>query len=116
MAAQIVCSSFKFGYCKHKEYCRKHHVKDICELSSCDISNCERRHPKKCKYYRDYGQCKFDPCMFSHTRDDDGIDALRKEIETVGENIIELDNKLKELDLKLLESETTLEKLIRIQT
>ena len=115
MAAQIVCSYFKFGYCKHREYCRKRHVKEICELSSCDISNCPKRHPKKCKFYRDYGHCKFDPCMFSHNRDDECIDALTKEIETVVENISKLENDLKELDLKLLESESIVERLANLE-
>jgi DNA repair exonuclease SbcCD ATPase subunit len=91
-------------------------VKEICELSSCDISNCVKRHPIKCKYYRDYGQCKFDPCMFSHIRDDDGIDALKKEIETVVENISNLENNLKALDLKLLESESIVERLTNLET
>ena len=31
MATQTVCSFYRFGYCKHKELCRKRHVKEICE-------------------------------------------------------------------------------------
>ena len=95
MATQILCSYFKFGYCKHREYCQKRHVKELCELSSCDIANCDKRHPIKCKFYRYYGQCKFDPCMFSHKRDDDGIDALKKEMEMVVENIRKVESSKK---------------------
>ena len=101
MAAQIVYSYLKFGHCKHREY----------------ISSCVKRHPKKCKFYRDiYGQCKFFPCMFSHLGDDDGIDALKKEIETVVESISKIEKNLKDLDLKLLESETIVERLNNLET
>ena len=116
MAAQIVCSYFKFGYCKHREYCRKRHVKEICELSSCEISNCDKRHPIKCKYYRDYGKCKFDPCMFSHVKDDDGIDALKKDLENVVVSIDKMERNINELDSKLLESQTIIERLTIVET
>ena len=66
MATQNVCKWNKYGYCKHGEMCRKSHVKEICENSECDVSMCTFRHPKTCKYYRDYRKCKFDPCMFLH--------------------------------------------------
>ena len=40
------------------------HVKELCENNACDLANCILRHPKNCKYYRDYGKCKFNPCVF----------------------------------------------------
>ena len=76
MAAQNVCSFYMFGYCKHKEYCRKRHVKE-----TCDISTCVYRHPKVCKCYRDYRKCKFDPCLFLHKANYTEIDMLKKENE-----------------------------------
>ena len=91
-------------------------MKESCELSSCEISNCFKRHPKKCKFYRDYGKCKFDPCMFSHVKDDDGIDALKKEIETVVESISIIEKNINELDVKLLESQTIIERLTLVET
>ena len=55
-----------YGYCKYRQFCRRDHEKTICENVECDISSCIFRHPKPCEYFRDYGQCKFDPCMFLH--------------------------------------------------
>ena len=89
MAAQTVCSFFKFGYCKHKDMCRKRHVTEICETSSCEVFTCMLRHPKICKYFRNYGMCKFDPCMFSHKIND----TAHKNIEVkLDDNCIKIDN------------------------
>ena len=30
------------------------------------MSNCAMRHPRICRYYRDYGYCKFLPCSYAH--------------------------------------------------
>ena len=93
MAAQNVCKFFKFGYCKQGEFCRRQHVKDICENTECDISICALRHPKVCKYYRDYCKCKFDPCMFLHVdkENDPQIKKVRKENESILKKIANLE-------------------------
>ena len=52
MAQQNVCEYFKFGHCKHADKCRLMHVKEKCENPSCEIKNCNLRHPRTCKYYR----------------------------------------------------------------
>ena len=89
MATQIVCSWNKFGYCRHKETCRKKHVKEICENPSCEIKMCSLRHPKLCKYYRDHGFCKFDPCMFSHKISNAAYEKLEQKFE---ENALKISN------------------------
>ena len=38
MATQNICNFNKFGFCKFRDRCRKQHVNDKCENSSCDIS------------------------------------------------------------------------------
>ena len=98
-----VCSYFKFGYCKHKELCRKNHVKELCEKVDCDISSCFLRHPKICKFYREYQKCKFDPCMFRHVDQlsDTDIHLLKKQNEKLLSNIEKLENNLKDLDAKI---------------
>ena len=115
MAAQTVCSFYKFGYCKHKEYCRKRHVKETCENLACDISTCDYRHPKVCKWYRDYHKCKFDPCLFLHKANDTKIDMLKKENEAISKNIQNIENALKDLDAKMVDSETIIDRLENIQ-
>ena len=65
--AQEICIRNKFGYCKHHDLCRYLHVNDLCDLTSCDIKNCNKRHPYKCKYYSEHGRCKFnDYCKYKH--------------------------------------------------
>ena len=89
MATQIVCSWNKFGYCRHKEACRRKHVKEICENPSCDFKTCSFRHPKQCKFYRDHGLCKFDPCMFSHKVNNTAYEKLEQKCE---ENALKISN------------------------
>ena len=50
----IVCSFFKFGYCKHGETCRKLHLQELCENDVCEnIQSCKKRHPVDCRYMDD---------------------------------------------------------------
>ena len=117
MAAQNVCSYFKFGYCKHREYCRKQHVKDTCENKECDISNCNLRHPKICKFYRDYNYCKFDPCMFRHVEKEDNsqIKMLKMKTEAILKNISDIEISIQNLDNKILKSEEIIAKLAEFE-
>ena len=51
------------------EKCRLLHVKAICEIPSCDVNVCKLRHPRVCKYFRDYSRCKFsDWCSYKHLK------------------------------------------------
>ena len=69
MAAEIVCKYWKFGHCKFKDKCRYVHYDALCNMDNCDVRNCSLRHPKTCRYFRNYGRCKYSPCSYSH----DGI-------------------------------------------
>ena len=79
MATQNVCKWNKYGYCKHGDMCKKLHVNDICENSSCKIMCCLKRHPKPCKFYAIYKRCKFDPCAFLHVENTNSFEYLKKE-------------------------------------
>ena len=62
-----VCFKYKFGFCKFNERCKFRHVTLVCDDEKCDIDTCEKRHPKICKFYRDYKRCKFTVgCMYKH--------------------------------------------------
>ena len=108
MATQSVCLFNRFGYCRYKESCRKLHVDELCDYSSCEFSKCIQRHPKTCKWYKKYKRCKFNPCKFSH---EDDLDKLRvdsrKALEKIGEieKILEekdtLENKIKDFENKV---------------
>ena len=111
MATQYVCFHNKYGYCKFKEECRRRHVNTICENKSYEVSTCNSRHPRLCKYYIQYGRCKFNPCAFLHFERDDSIDNLKKENEVISENIRKIDKEIQELNDKLASSDNLDEKL-----
>ena len=87
MAAQISCRFNKFGYCKHRDYCRKLHVNELCDESACDISNCRLRHPYTCKFYKEYGRCKFDPCAYKHI-DNISVEDLKIKMKILLQNLV----------------------------
>ena len=41
-------------------------MKTECENQNCDIRSCNKRHPRPCKFFINYGRCKFSPCSYSH--------------------------------------------------
>ena len=111
MAAQTLCLFNKFGFCKFGDKCRKHHVNDNCERHSCDVLTCTLRHPNVCKFDRDLGRCKFDPCAFLHIENENCIESLKKQNEDILEKISKLDDMIKEIDDKIIESKLFQEKL-----
>ena len=104
MATQNVCFFNKYGFCKYSD------KKRICENSSCEIKECQLRHPRKCKYFRDLGFCKFSKwCKFSHTSTeksieekqfDEKLNSLEKDLKRKCEKVIELENNIKDLNLQ----------------
>ena len=98
MATQNICNFNKFGFCKFRDRCRKQHVNDKCENSSCDISVCMRRHPRRCKYYSEYKRCKYGEwCRFEHVENVSNveIDDLKKENESILTKLAGIENTLK---------------------
>ena len=87
MAAPILLLFNKFGYCKFGETCRKHHINQICDESSCEINACKQRHPQVCRYFQKYGRCKFSPCAFKHEVFIDHNEKLEKDIKDLSDKI-----------------------------
>ena len=52
--------------CTYKNMCRSRHVMTVCDAETCDVRKCELRHPKICRFFREYGRCKFNPCSYQH--------------------------------------------------
>ena len=121
MAIQNVCFFNKHGFCKYSEKCRKYHEKQICENTSCEIKECLLRHPKKCKYFRDLGYCKFgDWCKFLHKSNEksievkqfeDKLDSMEKDLKKKSDKVLELENNIKDMHLKFEEHEKMMRKL-----
>ena len=99
MATQTICPFNKYGYCKHKELCRKHHENKLCDKPSCDISTCSLRHPKNCKWYREYSYCKFNPCAFKHFDNSNSIDMdkYQKENEVIVNKLANIEKEIEKL-------------------
>ena len=66
------------------------HNSQICDNTSCEIRNCNLRHPKICKFYRDYRRCKFGEwCYFLHK---ENVNIDRKIIDDLNNDLNEKHN------------------------
>ena len=98
-----VCKFNKFGYCRYGNSCQHRHIDIICDINSCEILSCEKRHPKKCRYWQDYGRCKFGSyCSYLHVTStemcfESSIEGLRKNFLCVEASICELKLELGQL-------------------
>ena len=115
MATPTICLFNKFGYCKYKEVCRKHHINDICSDSSCDFLTCRLRHPKLCNWYSEYGRCKFQPCAFRHEEKENDIKKILEENSKVMSKLEAVEKSLAELEAKEKETFVNIEKLEQVQ-
>ena len=104
------------------------HVDEVCQNHECEVKNCNLRHPRICKYFRDYRRCKFgEYCSFRHeennlekgisdnqtTSDRLGdIEKILKEKNNLENKIGDIDKKIADLD-KYLDRFQLLESLIQ---
>ena len=51
-------------------------MNEKCENVSCDLSTCMLRHPKLCKFFKQYKRCKFDPFRFVHVEKGNDLQKL----------------------------------------
>ena len=94
MTTITICLHNKFGFCKHGDKCHKEHVGEICQNERCNVSECQKGHPKDCRYYRQFKRCKFgDFCAYSH---DIPTDPVLEELKLVTEKVNTLENEVKE--------------------
>ena len=107
------CKYFKYGYCKYKNECRIHHLKETCEMgSSCKTSKvCMKRHPKICKLFSEGGFCRHgDKCAYSHTNkkaidNQKEMDVLNMRVESLEKVVQEMARTLFFLQTKLINQE-----------
>ena len=62
----LKCKFNDSGYCKFGSHCRKRHFFNICPNVICKTSDCQARHPKRCKHEE---KCKFFKqgiCAYKH--------------------------------------------------
>ena len=107
MTQKNICQFNKFGFCKFGNTCFRNHENIKCENGECSVIDCDLRHPRKCKFFMEYRNCKFrDYCKFSHEILDDRIKSdeineLRNKLEEMKENIIKKDQEIKQKDKEI---------------
>ena len=79
------CYYHNKGFCKNGNMCLYRHHEDICEINECSELNCDKRHPRNCKYFEKYKYCKFGSyCKFRHKlcektiKNEEIVEKLRK--------------------------------------
>ena len=67
VSMEEVCKHNQTGYCKHGHQCSREHVNVMCpNFNNCSVNTCALRHPKTCKHFSMYQDCKFKNCAYSH--------------------------------------------------
>jgi hypothetical protein len=73
------------------------YIFEKCENSSCDIKSCNLRHPRSCKFFRDYKGCKFGEWCVFNQKDNSDEGTLKEKIQNLEVIINEKDELIKEL-------------------
>ena len=120
MSQENLCLHNKFGFCKFGEKCFRVHENKVCENDKCSIQNCSLRHPRFCRYFGKFNNCKFGTyCKFRHESFgnkriffskepasayyDDEVKKLAKKLEDCAKKIEEKEREIKILDKVLSE-------------
>ena len=107
MADQNLCLRNKFGYCKFGQKCQLKHNNELCSNGYCSVKSCDKRHPKNCWWFNQFGRCKFTFCAYKHA--ENGIQTdLTAKIEALEVKIKEKDYELKIQLSKIKEIEESL--------
>ena len=81
MAVENICKFFKFGYCKFKSNCKNKHVEEICSEKKCNQIECDKRHPRVCKYYVIHGDCKLGSnCAYAHNNKNIEMEKMEQKV------------------------------------
>ena len=108
---------------KFSQTCRLKHVDTICEVKNCE-ELCENRHPRACKFYMEYGRCKYlEYCRYRHdttkvdvenrfeiieTKVNDIDVKIQKALENKTIEILELQSNISSMSIKIEEFEAQL--------
>ena len=61
------------------EKCNFKHIDEECTEDNCNVFNCEKRHPRICKFMKEHGRCKFTTyCKYNHKKCTDVFDNAKK--------------------------------------
>ena len=80
------CFFYKFEHCKY--------AKEVCDDDNCDTQQCIKRHPRTCKFFKEFKRCKFNQyCSYSHANED------------VKSEVAELKSKINAMEIQSLEKD-----------
>ena len=122
MDSENVCRFFKFGFCKFKLQCRNKHVTEVCDDQKCNQKSCQKRHPRMCKYYANFGNCKLGTtCAYAHKiqtnveigRFEQKLEELTKIINGKDDVIRNLASKIEDLVKENKKKDAVIEKLVK---
>ena len=85
----------------------KKHVTQVCDDQKCNVTKCQKRHPRMCKFFINSGSCKLgDLCAYSH--------AIRNGNENLEKKLDELINTIKKKDDAIVRCESKIDELVKI--
>ena len=104
---ETICKFNQTGFCKFLSHCRNQHVMDIYPTNQCKDMHCVLRHPRTCKFFSNFGRCKFDEeCAYLHNSRNQTIDL----------EIRELESELRKTKTKIKELENIQERMDKLET
>ena len=90
---QNVCKRNKYGYCRRGDNCHFRHEKLICTDQTCNVFACDKRHPRRCSWFQEYGRCKFTSfCKFKHEVEEDQNEIVNR-IKSNESKLIDIEKK-----------------------
>ena len=96
--AAAICQFHQVGHCKFAVNCDKTHTPVTCDSFPCLDSECDRRHPIRCKYFDLYGRCRYaEQCSYLHFHGHDQAARTRNEIQMIVQEVAELKQKVETL-------------------
>ena len=86
--------------------CFRKHENEECQNVHCAVRDCSFRHPRICRYFRDYRNCKFgDYCKFKHEAsenvNDQEITNIKRKLEELKCEIVTKDEEIKSKTLEI---------------
>ena len=110
MANPQHCIYYKYGHCKFQNLCRNNHLQELCDIEHCDGRTCDKRHPKLCRYFQNYGKCKFSPCSYHHgdslenvkiQKLENVVHDLKREMDELRQTLKLNADKIRDMEMKL---------------
>ena len=95
--------------------CKNKHVTTVCDDEKCKPKECEKRHPRLCKYISNYGSCKLGSvCAYSHDdhKKKNENERLEKKLDELIAMVTKKNDIIEDLLQRNREKEAIIDKLV----